>query len=153
MQDWKEDVERLVLCSGKVYYDLERHPERATADTTAIARAELLYPFPKEELAAVLSGYPSLETLIWAQEEPKNMGAWRSVRHRLEDVAAARRASCATRAGRARPRRRRATRRPTRSEQARIVSAALGLAPEEEAPGGRARAAGRGRLSPLLDAR
>src|SRR4051794_18809603 len=133
VQDWKEDVERLVLCSGKIFYDLERHPDRDHADTTAIARAELLYPFPKEELAAVLAGYPNLETLIWAQEEPKNMGAWRSVRHRLEGVLPpgvelryeGRPSQAAPSEGYPKAH---------QDEQARIVRAALGLAPADEAP-------------------
>jgi 2-oxoglutarate dehydrogenase E1 component len=133
VEDWREDVERLVLCSGKIFYDLERHPERAAADTTAIARVELLYPFPKEELVALLSGYPNLETLIWTQEEPKNMGAWRSVRHRLEDVLPpgvelryeGRPSQAAPSEGYPKAH---------QEEQARIVRSALGLPAAEEAP-------------------
>jgi 2-oxoglutarate dehydrogenase E1 component len=53
----------------------------------AVARIEQLYPFPVEPAAALTSSYPNLEELIWAQEEPQNMGAWRSIRHRLEAAA------------------------------------------------------------------
>src|SRR4029077_2060643 len=59
-------------------------PERASADETAIARIEQLYPFPTAELTELLAGYTGLTEIVWAQEEPANMGAWRSVRHRVE---------------------------------------------------------------------
>ena len=80
-------VTRLVLCSGKVYYDIDGHEDRAAATTVAVARLEQLYPFPVEPAAAVTTSYPNLQELIWAQEEPQNMGAWRSIRHRLEAAA------------------------------------------------------------------
>ena len=80
-------VRRLVLCSGKVYYDIDGHEDRAAAMSVAVARIEQLYPFPVEPAAALTSSYPNLEELIWAQEEPQNMGAWRSLRHRLEAAA------------------------------------------------------------------
>jgi 2-oxoglutarate dehydrogenase E1 component len=79
-------VRRLVLCSGKVYYDIAGHDERAAATTVAIARIEQLYPFPAREVAALLRSYPQLGEVVWAQEEPLNMGAYRSIRHRLEDA-------------------------------------------------------------------
>ncbi|MFZ0342694.1 MAG: thiamine pyrophosphate-dependent enzyme, partial [Gaiellaceae bacterium] len=79
-------VERLVLCQGKVYYDIAGHEERANAPTVAVARIEQLYPFPTERVRAVLAGYPNLREVIWAQEEPQNMGAWRALRHRLEET-------------------------------------------------------------------
>ncbi len=79
-------VRRLVLCSGKVYYDIAGHEERAAAEEVAIARIEQLYPFPKEHTAALVRSYPQLEELVWAQEEPQNMGAWRTIRHRLEEA-------------------------------------------------------------------
>jgi 2-oxoglutarate dehydrogenase E1 component len=77
-------VTRLVFCSGKVYYDIVGHEQRAGARDVAVARIEQLYPFPVDEYAAVVASYPNLEQLIWAQEEPQNMGAWRTIRHRLE---------------------------------------------------------------------
>jgi 2-oxoglutarate dehydrogenase E1 component len=82
----KERVRRLVLCSGKVYYDIVGHELRAGAETAAVARIEQLYPFPTEEAAALVRSYPHLEEVVWAQEEPQNMGAWRSIRHRLEET-------------------------------------------------------------------
>jgi 2-oxoglutarate dehydrogenase E1 component len=82
-------VTRLVLCSGKIYYDIAGHEARASAPPVAVARVERLYPFPLEAVAAVIASYPSLREIVWAQEEPQNMGAWRSLRHRLEEAAAA----------------------------------------------------------------
>jgi 2-oxoglutarate dehydrogenase E1 component len=82
----KERVRRLVLCSGKVYYDIAGHELRATADSVAVARVEQLYPFPIDAAKALVAGYPGLEEVVWAQEEPQNMGAWRSIRHRLEEA-------------------------------------------------------------------
>ncbi len=83
-----ESVHRLVLCSGKIYYDLAAHEARALASTVALARIELLYPFPVDALARLVQSYPELREIVWAQEEPQNMGAWRSIRHRLEEAAA-----------------------------------------------------------------
>ncbi len=82
-----DSVRRLVLCSGKVYYDIAGHEERPAASEIAVARLELLYPFPLEALAALVSSHPGLEEIVWVQEEPQNMGAWRSIRHRLDEVA------------------------------------------------------------------
>ena len=73
--DRKEKIKRLVLCSGKVYYDMEGHERRESADTVAIARVELLYPFAKAQLIELVASYPNLEEIVWAQEEPMNMGA------------------------------------------------------------------------------
>jgi 2-oxoglutarate dehydrogenase E1 component len=82
----REQVKRLVIVSGKLYYDLVGHEERASASTTAIARLEQLYPFPVGATEALVASYPNLEEVVWAQEEPQNMGAWRAIRHRLEDA-------------------------------------------------------------------
>ena len=79
---------RLVLCSGKVYYDILAHDLRSRAQTVAVARIEQLYPFPLEAVSALVLSYPELREIVWAQEEPQNMGAWRSLRHRLEEAAA-----------------------------------------------------------------
>ncbi len=83
----KSSVRRLVLCSGKVYYDIAGHDVRGLASGTAVARIELLYPFPVDRVSALLGSFPELREIVWAQEEPQNMGAWRSLRHRLEDAA------------------------------------------------------------------
>ena len=70
-----ERVRRLILCSGKIYYDLAGAEERAQANDTAIVRVETLYPFPADEIRALDDRYPNVETAIWTQEEPMNMGA------------------------------------------------------------------------------
>jgi 2-oxoglutarate dehydrogenase E1 component len=82
----RESVQRLVLCQGKVYYDIVGHEEHARASGVAVARLEQLYPFPVEQARALLEGYPNLHELVWVQEEPQNMGAWRAIRHRLEEA-------------------------------------------------------------------
>jgi 2-oxoglutarate dehydrogenase E1 component len=79
-------VRRLVLCSGKIYYDIVGHDARADAEDVAVARLEQLYPFPVEAAKELLRSYPALEEVVWAQEEPQNMGAWRAIRHRLEEA-------------------------------------------------------------------
>ena len=79
-------VTRLVLCSGKIYYDVAGHEERASADRVAVARLEQLYPFPVEQAAGLLRGYPNVREVVWVQEEPQNMGPWRAIRHRLEEA-------------------------------------------------------------------
>ena len=84
----RQEVTRLVLCSGKVYYDIVGHELRAQARNVAVARLEELYPFPVEAAAALVRGFPSLQEIVWVQEEPQNMGPWRAIRHRLEDAAA-----------------------------------------------------------------
>ena len=81
------DVRRLVLCSGKVYYDIVGHEARPGTTDVAVARLEQLYPFPVDAVAALIAALPRLEEIVWAQEEPQNMGAWRSIRHRLDDAA------------------------------------------------------------------
>ena len=70
----RRDAARLVLCSGKVYYDLVLSPERARASHVAVGRVELLYPFPAAEVAALLKRYTKITEIVWVQEEPRNMG-------------------------------------------------------------------------------
>ena len=82
----REEVDRLVLCNGKVYYDIVRHDRRAAADTVAVGRVELLYPFAKNELQKLIASYPNLKKIVWAQEEPKNMGAWSVMARRLPEL-------------------------------------------------------------------
>jgi 2-oxoglutarate dehydrogenase complex dehydrogenase (E1) component-like enzyme len=81
-----ENVRRLVLCSGKIYYDLTGHELRREAPWVAIGRVEQLYPFPVAATGELVRSFPNLEQLVWAQEEPQNMGAWRAIRHRLEET-------------------------------------------------------------------
>ena len=78
---------RLVFTSGKLYYDIVGHELRPAAEHVAVARIEQLYPFPVEQAAALVGSYSGLEEIVWAQEEPQNMGAWRTNRHRLEEAA------------------------------------------------------------------
>ncbi|HKJ00470.1 MAG TPA: 2-oxoglutarate dehydrogenase E1 component [bacterium] len=79
-------VQRLVLCSGKVYYDLLAKREADSIGHVSLVRVEQLYPFPREQVLEVVQQYPNLKELVWAQEEPKNMGAWDFVEPRLREV-------------------------------------------------------------------
>lgn len=79
-------VSRLVLCSGKVYYDIQGHVRREGATNVAVGRLELLYPFPTEALAGLLELYPNVREVVWAQEEPRNMGGLTFVGPRLRSV-------------------------------------------------------------------
>jgi 2-oxoglutarate dehydrogenase E1 component len=85
--DDKSEIRRLVFCSGKVYYDIVNNPAAKDADAVAIARIEQLYPFPVDAARGLIRTYPELDEIVWAQEEPQNMGGWRSIRHRLEEAA------------------------------------------------------------------
>jgi 2-oxoglutarate dehydrogenase E1 component len=80
--DAGSDVRRLVLCSGKVYYDLIGY-EGDEREDSAVARLELLYPFPKAAVEDLLARYPDAEDVVWVQEEPRNMGPWHYVEPRL----------------------------------------------------------------------
>jgi 2-oxoglutarate dehydrogenase E1 component len=80
-------VRRIVLTVGKLYYDLLKAREEQHVQGVAILRLEQLYPFPMEALGAALARYPESAELVWAQEEPRNMGAWRFVREEFLDRA------------------------------------------------------------------
>jgi 2-oxoglutarate dehydrogenase E1 component len=82
----REKVERLVLCTGKVYYDMDGNERRGDAENVAIARVEVLYPFAKEQLERLIASYPNLKEIAWVQEEPRNMGAWKVMSRRMPDV-------------------------------------------------------------------
>lgn len=72
-------VEKLILCSGKLYYDLDKAREegyKEAAESVAVIRMEQLYPFPRVQLSSFINGYPKLKRVVWAQEEPQNMGAY-----------------------------------------------------------------------------
>jgi 2-oxoglutarate dehydrogenase E1 component len=71
----KSSVEKIILTSGKVYYDLLKYRKDNNINNTAIIRLEQYYPYPQKELTEILSQYNNLRKLIWVQEEPKNMGA------------------------------------------------------------------------------
>ncbi len=76
-------VTRLVLCSGKVYYDLRAEAEKMTGQRPALVRLEQLHSFPEAEVREVFARYGAVEEIVWAQEEPRNMGAWRYLEPRL----------------------------------------------------------------------
>ena len=81
-------VKRVIMCAGQVYYDLAKaREERGLENEIAIVRAEQLYPFPYAEAAEELAKFPQATEIMWAQEEPKNQGAWYQTRHRLEALA------------------------------------------------------------------
>jgi 2-oxoglutarate dehydrogenase E1 component len=82
-QDRREKVERLVLCTGKVYYDMDSHDRREAAERVAIARVELLYPFAQQQLEELIASYPNLKEIAWVQEEPRNMGPWKVMSRRM----------------------------------------------------------------------
>jgi 2-oxoglutarate dehydrogenase E1 component len=79
-----DQVKRVILCSGKVYYDLVAYRNDHTISDTAIIRIEQLYPFHGEMLKAIIAQFASVESFIWCQEEPKNMGAWTYIAPQLE---------------------------------------------------------------------
>jgi 2-oxoglutarate dehydrogenase E1 component len=79
-------VKRVVLCSGKVYYDLVEDATKRTASDVAIVRVEQLYPFPRTELKAELDRFPAATEIIWCQEEPMNQGAWYQIKHHLQAI-------------------------------------------------------------------
>jgi 2-oxoglutarate dehydrogenase E1 component len=82
-----EGVKRVVLCSGKVYYDVLEARRKSDNKAVAIIRIEQLYPFPEDELKAILKPYEHVQDFVWCQEEPKNQGAWYSCQHRMRRVA------------------------------------------------------------------
>jgi 2-oxoglutarate decarboxylase len=79
-------VERLVLCTGKLYFDMDASERREAAEKVAIARVEMLYPFARDKLSELIASYPNLKEIAWVQEEPRNMGAWKVMSRRLPDV-------------------------------------------------------------------
>ena len=83
---WPEKVSRLVLCSGKVYYDIIASPRRNDAAHVKIGRVELLYPFPAAEIGEYARRYPNLKEVVWVQEEPRNMGARKFVLPKIREM-------------------------------------------------------------------
>jgi 2-oxoglutarate dehydrogenase E1 component len=77
-------VTRIVLCSGKVYFDLLKSRREAKVESVAIVRLEQLYPFPSDEYEAVIRKYANAREIVWCQEEPQNQGGWYQIRHRLQ---------------------------------------------------------------------
>ncbi len=83
---WPEKVTRLLLCSGKIYYDIIAAAQRAKRSDVKIGRVELLYPFPGTEIGEYVRRYPNLKEVVWVQEEPRNMGARKFVLPKIRDV-------------------------------------------------------------------
>ncbi len=71
-----EEITRVVFCSGKLYYNLQAEKEKLKNTSVALIRIEQLYPFPKQQVDAIISKYEGAKAMVWAQEEPANMGAW-----------------------------------------------------------------------------
>ena len=82
----KKDVKRIIMCSGKVYYDLVKMRDKNDFKDVGIVRIEQLYPFPYDDLEEILTKYENVQEFIWCQEEPLNQGAWFSHRHRIQRV-------------------------------------------------------------------
>jgi len=85
-RDRRDQVTRLVLCSGRVAIDLDSSPDRAAATGVAVVRVEQLAPFQNTAISNVIASYPNLREIVWLQEEPKNMGSWLFVRPRLREL-------------------------------------------------------------------
>ncbi|VAW82143.1 2-oxoglutarate dehydrogenase E1 component, partial [hydrothermal vent metagenome] len=79
-------ISRIVMCSGKVYYDLLEQRRKQSIEHIAIIRIERLYPFPKDQMRTLLAGYSNAHEFVWCQEEPQNQGAWFAIQHHLQAV-------------------------------------------------------------------
>ncbi len=140
MSSQRESVKRIVFCTGKIYYDLLEKRKRDGGNGVALVRVEELYPWPHEDIARIVDSYPAIEDVVWAQEEPKNMGAWTFVWPRLRvSTGNAITIRYIGRAERASPAEGYAG--PHKIEQERIVSEVFTL--PQPAQSGRARAAAR----------
>jgi 2-oxoglutarate dehydrogenase E1 component len=82
----KSEIKRIVLCSGKVFYDLSAAREEARDLKVAIVRLEQFYPFPAERLKEIFATYENATQIFWTQEEPQNMGGWMFVEPRLREI-------------------------------------------------------------------
>jgi 2-oxoglutarate decarboxylase len=82
-------VSRVIFCSGKIYYDLLAARDERKANHVALVRVEQLYPFATAQASDILARYPATAEIVWVQEEPRNMGAWRFIREQLQPLAEA----------------------------------------------------------------
>jgi 2-oxoglutarate dehydrogenase E1 component len=82
----RDEVRRILFCSGKVFYSLASARDKAALKNVAIVRIEQLYPFPKKEIQAILAKYRQAQEICWVQEEPRNRGGWRFMEDRLRDM-------------------------------------------------------------------
>lgn len=85
-QGRRDKVERMVLCSGRIYFDIDGAEAREGSEKVAVVRVELLYPFARSQIEALIKSYPNLREIVWAQEEPRNMGAWSVMSRRLPEI-------------------------------------------------------------------
>jgi 2-oxoglutarate dehydrogenase E1 component len=83
---YSQRVRRVILCSGQIYYDLAAAREERKSQDIAIARLEQIYPFPGDQLRDLIERYPATGDVMWVQEEPRNMGAWRFVQENLQPI-------------------------------------------------------------------
>ncbi len=81
-----QNVSRILFCSGKVYYDLVAGREQRKVENVAIVRTEMMYPFPQEQIEAILNKYPANAEIYWVQEEPRNMGPWRFMQENMQPL-------------------------------------------------------------------
>jgi len=86
MESRANQVERVVFCSGKVYYDLVDYRAEHGITNTAIVRIEQIYPFDEKLLKETIGSYSNCKKWVWCQEEPLNMGAWTFIAARLEET-------------------------------------------------------------------
>lgn len=82
----RSNVKRVVVCSGKVFYDLDAAREDNNKGEVTVVRLEQFYPFPAEALKKIFASYPNVTEIVWTQEEPQNMGGWTFVEPRLRDI-------------------------------------------------------------------
>jgi len=82
----RSKVNRVVLCSGKVFYDLDAARESETKGDVAVVRLEQFYPFPSAKITEIVASYPNADEVVWTQEEPQNMGGWTFVEPRLRAI-------------------------------------------------------------------
>ena len=79
-------VKQVIMCAGKVYYELLEARRARGLENIAIVRMEQLYPFPRSDFEALIAAYPHAKTFVWCQEEPQNQGAWDQIKHRFHSL-------------------------------------------------------------------
>lgn len=82
----KNQIDTLVLCSGKIYYEIKEEMEKREVKSMAVVRLEQLYPLHEEKLSSILKSYANVKNYLWVQEEPENMGAWKYIQYELKDL-------------------------------------------------------------------
>ena len=128
LTDVDGSVTRILLCSGKIYFDLKEQREKNDRRDVAIVRLEQYYPLPSSELNDALSAYPAETPVVWAQEEPANMGAWQYLRIQWDTFAPNRPLTCIARPASSSPAS--GSRRVHKAEEECLMAAAFALPPE-----------------------